>query len=353
VTTPTDDYYDLIGVDPSAPTDEIRERYRERRTELDARGTDDAREEAARLNRAWNVLSDPYQRGRYDAGREAGTEEVPVDDVEIVDEERPRRRGLFAPPPRAGGREPREPRGPRTPMPTVEYPGGYRAPENRRRIVAMVIDLFVILLMFVLAQFVLQAVIKERFPADVDRLNAKTDQIDAAKDRESNLNDAADKASQRVDDIESGKVEGNLTQARAAEKEANDAAAAEKRNREALEDEAVDIQKKFTGTYYLVVGGFVLIALAYLVIPSALTGQTLGKKLQRVKAMRADGSPLGWSGALARYGPLAIVTGIFLPTPLGQIVFVVALVIVLGWMRNANRQGWHDRLAKTIVVDAS
>ena len=36
MTTPTDDYYDLIGVDPSAPTDEIRERYRERRSELDA-----------------------------------------------------------------------------------------------------------------------------------------------------------------------------------------------------------------------------------------------------------------------------------------------------------------------------
>jgi RDD family/DnaJ domain len=328
VTTPTDDYYDLIGVDPTAPTDEIRERYRERRSELDARGTDDAREEAARLNRAWNVLSDPYQRGRYDQQREGGVEEVPADDVEIVDDDAPPpRRKLFQPPPRrANAREPLAP---------VEYPGGHHAPENRRRIVAMVIDLFVILVMFVLAQFVLQAVIKERFPAEVDRLNKQTDQIDAAKDVESTLNDRADNATGEAKT--------------AAEAEADAQHTKVKR----LEDEAVEIQKTFTGTYYAVVAGFVLVALAYLVVPSALTGQTLGKRLQRIRVLRADGSPPGWAGAAARYAPLAIITGIFLPTPLGQIIFVVALVVVLGWMRNANRQGWHDRLAKTIVVDAS
>jgi uncharacterized RDD family membrane protein YckC len=56
---------------------------------------------------------------------------------------------------------------------------------------------------------------------------------------------------------------------------------------------------------------------------------------------------------LRRYGPLVLIVGIFLPTPLGQIAFVIGLVVVLGWMRNPKRQGWHDRLAKTIVVDAS
>jgi uncharacterized RDD family membrane protein YckC len=97
----------------------------------------------------------------------------------------------------------------------------------------------------------------------------------------------------------------------------------------------------------------VLVALLYLVVPSALTGQTLGKRFQHVRAMRADGTPLGWYGALARYGPVTILTGIFLPTPLGQIVFVIALVVIIGWRRNPNRLGWHDRLAKTIVVDAA
>jgi uncharacterized RDD family membrane protein YckC len=354
VTTPRDDYYDLIGVDPSAPTDEIRERYRERRNELDARGTDEAREEAARLNRAWNVLSDPYQRGRYDESRESAVEEVGADEVEVVEEERPRRRRLFEPP-RAGERPAR---GAREPAPLVEYEGGYHAPENRRRIMAMVIDLFVILVLFVVAQFVLQSVIKERFPAETKLLNDSytgkyaeqvasidpntpardqglIDWIDDAKKHESNLSDAADKA-------------------KPADKKAAEAKAQSAHElRTNLEDEAVEVQKKFTGTYYAVVAGFVLVALAYLVVPSALTGQTLGKRLQKIRAIRADGSPLRWLGALARYGPLVIITGIFLPTPVGQIVFIIGIVVVLGWMRNPNRQGWHDRLAKTIVVDAS
>jgi hypothetical protein len=340
VTTPRDDYYDVIGVDPAAPTDEIRERYRERRSALDAQGTDDAREEAARLNRAWNVLSDPYQRGRYDASREQAIEPVDADDVEVVDDAPPRRRRLFEPPPARSDRgrdrgQPRE-RAARTPAPPVEYPNGLHSPENRRRIVAMVTDLLVLLVLFVVAQFVLQAVIKDRFPAEVDRVNARSDCVNVL-DKDKPV--AADVARE----CKGLGVGTNLLR---------DQTARDKKVK-ALKDEVVEIQKKFTSTYYLVVGGFVLVALLYLVVPSALTGQTLGKRFQHVRAMRADGTPLGWYGALARYGPVTILTGIFLPTPLGQIVFVIALVVIIGWMRNANRQGWHDRLAKTIVVDAA
>jgi hypothetical protein len=348
VTTPRDDYYDLIGVDPSAPTDEIRERYRERRSELDAQGTDDARNEAARLNRAWNVLSDPYQRGRYDASREQQVDAVGADEVEVVDEAPPRRRRLFEPPPRAqrgdnrgdnanrSGGSAGTDRRQRAPLPAPEYPNGMRAPENRRRIVAMVIDLLVLLVLFVVAQFVLQAVIKERFPTQVDRVNALNDCINVLD------KDKPVRADVTRECTGLGVSNNLLTDKTERDKKVK-----------ALKDDVIDIQKDFTSTYYLVVGGFVLIALLYLVVPSALNGQTLGKRLQHVRAMRADGTPLGWFGALARYGPVTILTGIFLPTPLGQIVFVIALVVILGWMRNANRQGWHDRLAKTIVVDAA
>ncbi len=342
MTTPRDDYYGLIGVDPPAPPDEIRERYRARRSELDAKGTDEARAEAARLNRAWNVLSDPYQRGRYDASRERDVETVDADDVEVVDEAPPRRRRLFEPPPRAqrgdnrGGGSAGTDRRQRAPLPPPEYPNGLKAPENRRRIVAMVIDLLVLLVLFVVAQFVLQAVIKERFPTQVDQVNARSDCVDVLDD------DRPVRADVDRECQDLGVTQNMITDEDARDRKVDD-----------LKDEIVEIQKDFTGTYYVVIGAFVLLALAYLVVPSALTGQTLGKRFQRIRAMRADGTPLGWFGALARYGPVVILTGIFLPTPLGQIVFVVALVVILGWVRNANRQGWHDRLAKTIVVDAA
>src|SRR5262245_45110091 len=62
----TDDYYDLLGVEPDAPVADIRAAYREKKAAVDERGDDDAKSDAAALNKAWNVLSDPYQRGRYD-----------------------------------------------------------------------------------------------------------------------------------------------------------------------------------------------------------------------------------------------------------------------------------------------
>ena len=69
------DYYELLGVEGDADKDAIRGAYRER---LD--GADQS--ERAKLNKAWNILSDPVQRGRYDdylaSGQEFG--DVDVDD---------------------------------------------------------------------------------------------------------------------------------------------------------------------------------------------------------------------------------------------------------------------------------
>ena len=53
---PVDDYYSLIGVSPDADRDTIRDAYRARRSELD--DSEQGRSSAAKLNRAWNVLSD-------------------------------------------------------------------------------------------------------------------------------------------------------------------------------------------------------------------------------------------------------------------------------------------------------
>ena len=58
-----DDYYSLLGIDADASVDDIRGAYRVRKDGLDT-ASDAGKADAAKLNKAWNVLSDPYQRGR-------------------------------------------------------------------------------------------------------------------------------------------------------------------------------------------------------------------------------------------------------------------------------------------------
>ncbi len=136
----SESHYELLGVESDASKDEIRSAYRERLEDLRGKvekGRSDqvrngAREETARLNTAWQVLSDPFQRQRYDAaltGGSDGTEAGEGQEEQEEEEERapapPRRRGLFEPRERdAKGRpQRREP---------VGVPGAEAAPLGRR-----------------------------------------------------------------------------------------------------------------------------------------------------------------------------------------------------------------------------
>ncbi len=107
-----DDYYRILDVAPDAPREEIRESYKARRAELEDSGTDEARADVARINRAWNVLSDPTQRESYDsrlavarADDEEGGGSVGIvdagrsshDPAGEVAAERPRRRRFLEP----------------------------------------------------------------------------------------------------------------------------------------------------------------------------------------------------------------------------------------------------------------
>ena len=92
------DHYELLGVDPEASRDDIRAAYRER---LDALKVDPNakrqpseaqlaanRGETALLNSAWHVLSDPFQRQRYDANLAAGNgTDADADDEDDADAE--------------------------------------------------------------------------------------------------------------------------------------------------------------------------------------------------------------------------------------------------------------------------
>lgn len=66
-------------------------------------------------------------------------------------------------------------------------------------------------------------------------------------------------------------------------------------------------------------------------------GQTLGKKLMKIKVVKEDGTALTYSDAVVRY--------------LGYIVSTVVLFIGYLWIIwDEKKQGWHDKIAKTLVV---
>ena len=68
-------------------------------------------------------------------------------------------------------------------------------------------------------------------------------------------------------------------------------------------------------------------------------GQTLGKRALSIRVVKTDGSELTLVDALIRY--------------VGLVVSCVALFIGVIWVAfDPNKQGWHDKIAKTYVVKA-
>lgn len=316
-----DDYYELLGVERGADKETIKAAYRERREAADAAG-EDGRADAARLNRAWNVLSDDYQRGRYDERlAEGGEGDEPG---ELAD-------AVSSPParPTRGQRV----MGP----PTITPPPGTAYPEPKRRMKAMGVDLLVLFLVFAGSQFAAQAYVNSARSATVDAIEAKRDALDEAKtDR-----DDAKKALEKAEDAEPAdpaKVSAAKSEYESAKKEYT---AAEK----ALETES----RKLQPVYNLVSTLFFLFGFIYLVVPSALSGQTLGKRTQRLRVLREDGSRIRPGDAVKRYGLIVIAT-YALSFVLGPLAAVIVLVGVTTWTRNPNMQALQDRIAHTIVV---
>ena len=68
-------------------------------------------------------------------------------------------------------------------------------------------------------------------------------------------------------------------------------------------------------------------------------GQTLGDRALSIRVVKTDGTELTLVDALIRY--------------VGLIISCVALFIGVIWVAfDANKQGWHDKIAKTYVVKA-
>jgi curved DNA-binding protein CbpA len=365
-------HYEVLGVEPGATKDEIRDAYREQLADAQGAVTDaetakrpegskiaSARAEEARVRSAWQVLSDPVQRARHDES--LGVEHDPtvaVDEPDDGDDDEsaaltPRQQRAAA---RAGAttRDGR-PRPPgmfsaEHPDPPASWPPGLRPPPPRARILALLVDVLVLALLIVLQQTVGGLLIDKAYPAETKRL----DRIETCLDRLSTANDDLDapKKSASIDRANTacaklpavyGEPLGSDESKKQLEKRID--------NRTGdMEDAQADARSDLLPGQLILSLVTILVALLYLVPSTLKSGRTLGKSLFRLRLVNADGSAIRFRGATLHYGVPVMVALLFAPI-LGPVGYVAVLFGVLTWPRNANYQGLHDRLAGTIVVD--
>lgn len=128
----TTSYYHLLGVEPGADKNEIRRAYQEKRS------IDGGTEASARLAEAWNVLSDPYQRDRYDealARGELDSEYVSGDDIEVI-RDAPAPKGFLA---KLANQKQQNAKNAKTAPDIVLADGSVPAP-NSKRLLGVLID---------------------------------------------------------------------------------------------------------------------------------------------------------------------------------------------------------------------
>ncbi|MEV0800574.1 CHAT domain-containing protein [Kribbella sp. NPDC050281] len=91
--------------------------------------------------------------------------------------------------------------------------------------------------------------------------------------------------------------------------------------------------------------GSLLTLAVYEVVLTARWGNTVGKRLLRLKVVRRlDGGPVGWGPSLLRWVVQLIA---WIP---GLLFGSIILYLSPFWDSTGGRQGWHDKLAGTIVV---
>jgi hypothetical protein len=327
-----DDYYELLGVDEDAPVDDIRSAYRDKKAAVDTSAGDDAKSDVAKLNKAWNVLSDPYQRGRYDQQRTEESDDDHDDDSEEDEDDAPVVRSRS---PRAADRAEKRRKAREPAKPTVTLPAGVHFPSMRQRLVAMGIDLLILIgLFFVGSVAILPSLEKSQHPVaySTARRLVKTD-IPAAQKKTSAAKKAASK-NVNCDKPTTGK-----------DKDYCDAKATE----DALNKNLDKQNKVLLPLQNLMTAAVFLAALFVLVVPTLFGRQTLGKETQRIRVIRVDGSRARFLDVLRRYGAL-VLAGFVLSLLLGPTGGLVAIFVATMWTRNPNQQGLHDRFAKTLVV---
>jgi curved DNA-binding protein CbpA len=391
----SDNHYDVLGVEPSASRDELRDAYRARVDDLTAarerKGItesqlQDNRDEVAKVRSAWNVLSDPFQRQRYDSQVESGAVEVVDDDgadaepaVQLTGWRR-----LMAPPPpkaatgsRGNGKQPPPARPVR--QPTIPLPPGTSIAQPKVRGMAFLFDLAVVLLLMFTVNAVLPAQIQSNFLDKQKQIQSLSDASDAqgkindAKSSESTANKNIAKAQSNGNQSDLKSAQSDLKSAQSDLKSANsDFTKAQKdfnshqksmgleavslpHDTKKLDDMAKQLADDIWGTQVIVAVVILVVALLYLVPVTLRTGATFAMRSRKIKVVRTDGSRAGFVPVTLRFGaPLLLgLAGSASRVPLlAALLPIAALGMVLWGYRDANGQGLHDKLAGTLVVDA-
>jgi uncharacterized RDD family membrane protein YckC len=204
--------------------------------------------------------------------------------------------------------------------------------EPKARGLALLIDFSILFVIYVLAlTLVLPAALKSQYPAQTDRIDSINKEIKRLDREKGNADDDAD-------DKKLSKSERDAAEAKSKSLQKQ----IDKKN-----DTITDVAKDFQSFALLMYGALLVVFLLITVPATALTGQTLGMRLRHVRVVRADGRPVGWAGAFGRFViPFAI--ALLLP----QLGAIIGLGMVLWFLRDKNRQGVHDKLARTLVVAA-
>lgn len=80
-----------------------------------------------------------------------------------------------------------------------------------------------------------------------------------------------------------------------------------------------------------------LVNIAYFVFFWSTSGVTLGNRVMKIQVVKADGSALNWGTGAIRY--------------VGYLISTIVIFIGLLWVLwDPNKQGWHDKMAHTVVI---
>lgn len=94
------------------------------------------------------------------------------------------------------------------------------------------------------------------------------------------------------------------------------------------------LRESYTITEY---GIYFILWTAYFVWMVGMYGATIGKMIMKVKIVKEDGSKVSYADALVR--ELA-----------SYLSFIVIGLGFLNIIWDSRKQGWHDKIAKTVVV---